>query len=53
MNEKLDMSQQCALKVQKANSILDCFKRKVASRAKEVIVSLYSALMRPNVEQCI
>ena len=52
IDERFSMSWQCVLADQKASSILDCTKRSVTSRSREVILPLYSTLVRPHLEYC-
>jgi len=47
------MTCQCVLTAHKANHTLGCIKRSMASRSREVILLLYSTLMRPHLEPCV
>ena len=50
VDSKLNMSQQCVLAAKKAESILGCTNSSTGSKLMEVIMPLYSALVRPHLE---
>ncbi|CAM5121826.1 unnamed protein product [Eretmochelys imbricata] len=53
VDHRMTMSRQCDMAVKKTNAVLGCIRRGISSRDKEVLVSLYKALMRPHLEYCV
>ena len=52
VHNKLNMSQERALAAKKANSVLGCINRNIASRWREVIIPLSLVLIRLHLEYC-
>ena len=53
VDNRLTMSQQCAIVAKKVNNILGFIEKRMTSRLKEVLLSFYSALVKPHLEYCV
>lgn len=50
VKNKLNVSQQCALLAKRANGVLGCLRKSTAIRQREMILPLWSALVRHHLE---
>lgn len=53
VDNRLAISQQCALGAKNASGILRCINKNMASRSRDVILLFYCALVRSHLEYCI
>jgi len=53
VDEKWDISRQCALAAQKDSHMLGFIKKSIPSRSREVILPLYSTSVRFHLESCV
>jgi len=53
VDDKLKISQQCALAAKRADRVLECIKHNTAGQPRKVIVPLYTALVQAHLKYCV
>jgi len=53
VDNRLNMSEERAAAAKQAKRMLACINKGITNRDKEVIIPLYSALVRPHLEYCV
>ena len=49
----MKVSEQCGIKAAKGNQIIGLIRRNIVYKEKELIMSLYKNIVRPQIEYCI
>ena len=53
INADMKVSEQCGIAAAKENQILGLIRRNIVYKEKELIITLYEAIVRPHLEYCI
>ena len=53
MNANMNVSEQCRIATSKSNQVLGMIRRNITYEEKSLIVPLYKAIVRPDLEYCI
>lgn len=53
VDAKVTISQKCALRARKANSLLGCIRQNMAIKTREMIFPHYSSLLKPHLLCCV
>ena len=53
MNANMKVSEQCRIAASKGNQVLGMIRRNITYKEKSLIVSLFKAIVRPHLENCI
>ena len=53
MNANMKVSEQCRIAASKSNQVLGMIRRNITYKDKSLIVPLYKAIVRPQLEYCI